>query len=295
MPPPRRHHFPHSPRRRQNQRRHLPDDGSHRTRHAAAARPAQGKSRCPRRTIRRHRPRIQKRPGHHLRLRPDDSLRSFRRRSHRLRPKNSRPDPQHHPRHHRISEVRSPAGNFRRTRRSPTSCRSHRLRNFRCHARHSHPLRRRFQSVPGDEGLLRQALLNLARNAAEASVGAANGGRVLLRGEVVRGPETGFQRITIFDNGPGIPNAARGKLFRPFYTTKANGTGLGLAVVQKIVDPARRPGRRPQSSRRRRRVYRYVTRVRGASRSGRIKKGRYLRTRKHSLFGKQDSMRANRG
>ncbi len=92
-----------------------------------------------------------------------------------------------------------------------------------------------FQSVPGDEGLLRQALLNLARNAAEASVGAANGGRVLLRGEVVRGTETGFQRITIFDNGPGIPNAARGKLFRPFYTTKANGTGLGLAVVQKIV------------------------------------------------------------
>jgi two-component system, NtrC family, sensor histidine kinase HydH len=92
-----------------------------------------------------------------------------------------------------------------------------------------------FKSVPGDEGLLRQALLNLARNAAEASTGAANGGRVLLRGEVVRGSETGFQRITVFDNGPGIPSAARGKLFRPFYTTKANGTGLGLAVVQKIV------------------------------------------------------------
>ena len=92
-----------------------------------------------------------------------------------------------------------------------------------------------FKNVPGDEGLLRQALLNLARNAAEASAGAANGARVLLRGEVVRGPETGFQRITIFDNGPGIPSSARGKLFRPFYTTKANGTGLGLAVVQKIV------------------------------------------------------------
>ncbi|HEY2353071.1 MAG TPA: ATP-binding protein [Candidatus Acidoferrum sp.] len=92
-----------------------------------------------------------------------------------------------------------------------------------------------FRSVPGDEGLLRQALLNLARNAAESCGGAANGGRVLLRGEVVRNGETGFQRITIFDNGPGIPPAARRKLFRPFYTTKANGTGLGLAVVQKIV------------------------------------------------------------
>ncbi len=92
-----------------------------------------------------------------------------------------------------------------------------------------------FKTIPGDEGLLRQALLNLARNAAEASSGAANGGRVLIRGEVVLGAETGFQRITIFDNGPGIPNSARGKLFRPFYTTKANGTGLGLAVVQKII------------------------------------------------------------
>jgi len=92
-----------------------------------------------------------------------------------------------------------------------------------------------FGSVAGDEGLLRQALLNLARNAAEASVGAANGGRVLVRGETLRGNDAAFQRITVFDNGPGIPPDAREKLFRPFFTTKAKGTGLGLAVVQKIV------------------------------------------------------------
>jgi PAS domain S-box-containing protein len=92
-----------------------------------------------------------------------------------------------------------------------------------------------FGSVAGDESLLRQALLNLARNAAEASVGAANGGRVLLRGEAVRGNETAFQRITVFDNGTGIAPDVRDKLFRPFFTTKSNGTGLGLAVVQKIV------------------------------------------------------------
>jgi nitrogen-specific signal transduction histidine kinase len=90
-------------------------------------------------------------------------------------------------------------------------------------------------SVAGDEGLLRQALLNLARNAAEACEGAANGGRVLLRGEVIQGEDSAFQRITVFDNGPGIPPAAQAKLFRPFFTTKANGTGLGLAVVQKII------------------------------------------------------------
>jgi PAS domain S-box-containing protein len=92
-----------------------------------------------------------------------------------------------------------------------------------------------FGNVAGDEGLLRQALLNLARNAAEASLGAANGGRVLLRGETVRGNDASFQRITVFDNGQGIPSDAREKLFRPFFTTKAKGTGLGLAVVQKIV------------------------------------------------------------
>ena len=90
-------------------------------------------------------------------------------------------------------------------------------------------------SVAGDEGLLRQALLNLARNAAEACLGAANGGRVILRGEVARNDESGIQRITVFDNGPGISIAALPKLFRPFFTTKVNGTGLGLAVVQKII------------------------------------------------------------
>lgn len=85
----------------------------------------------------------------------------------------------------------------------------------------------------GDEGLLRQAFLNLARNAAEACEGAPNGGKVLIRGETQKG-EIGLQRVTIFDNGPGIPPAVHGKLFRPFFTTKPRGTGLGLAVVQKI-------------------------------------------------------------
>lgn len=91
------------------------------------------------------------------------------------------------------------------------------------------------RSVAGDEGLLRQAILNLTRNAAEACAGAANGGKVLIRGEFVSHEETGTQRITVFDNGPGIPAANLAKLFQPFYTTKAKGTGLGLAVVQKII------------------------------------------------------------
>lgn len=92
-----------------------------------------------------------------------------------------------------------------------------------------------FAEVAGDEGLLRQALLNVVRNAAEACGEVAVGGRVALRGEIIENDEAGWQRITVSDNGPGIAPAALPKLFRPFFTTKSNGTGLGLAVVQKII------------------------------------------------------------
>src|SRR4029077_15063972 len=60
-----------------------------------------------------------------------------------------------------------------------------------------------FGDVEGDEGFLRQALLNLTRNAAEACAGAAHGGKVLVRGEVARGDEAGLPRITVFYNGTG--------------------------------------------------------------------------------------------
>jgi len=92
-----------------------------------------------------------------------------------------------------------------------------------------------FREVSGDDALLRQAILNLARNAAEAASSNPAGGRVIIRGELdTSGPLQG-QRISISDNGPGIPPESLTKIFMPFYTTKANGTGLGLAVVQKIV------------------------------------------------------------
>jgi len=92
-----------------------------------------------------------------------------------------------------------------------------------------------FGEAGGDEGLLRQALLNLTRNAAEACALADGGGRVAVCGEIVHGEETSVQRIRVTDNGPGIPANVAPKLFRPFFTTKAKGTGLGLAVVQKII------------------------------------------------------------
>ena len=92
-----------------------------------------------------------------------------------------------------------------------------------------------FESIAGDEGLLRQALLNLARNAAEAAAGQPFGGRVEVRGAIERMPSGELQRITITDNGPGIAADDISRIFVPFYTTKTNGTGLGLAIVQKIV------------------------------------------------------------
>ena len=92
-----------------------------------------------------------------------------------------------------------------------------------------------FSDVSGDDALLRQAILNLARNAAEAAVDNPGGGRVIIRGEIEQSGAMPGQRISISDNGPGIPADALTKIFMPFYTTKTNGTGLGLAVVQKIV------------------------------------------------------------
>ncbi len=92
-----------------------------------------------------------------------------------------------------------------------------------------------FGEVAGDESFLRQAFLNLTRNAAEACSSAPNGGKVIVRSENLQRDGAGYQRITIFDNGPGISRDALPKLFRPFFTTKPNGTGLGLAVVQKII------------------------------------------------------------
>ena len=92
-----------------------------------------------------------------------------------------------------------------------------------------------FENLSGDEALLRQALLNLIRNAAEATKDRPFAGRVNVRGSIEQTGERKAQRISVSDNGPGIPVAELSKIFVPFYTTKAQGTGLGLAIVQKIV------------------------------------------------------------
>jgi signal transduction histidine kinase len=90
-----------------------------------------------------------------------------------------------------------------------------------------------FAIVDGDDVLLRQAFSNLLRNALEACAAAGVPPRVSVEAEV----DPGLQvcRISINDNGPGIEPSARDRIFRPFFTTKATGTGLGLALVLKII------------------------------------------------------------
>ncbi|HEY6457828.1 MAG TPA: ATP-binding protein [Steroidobacteraceae bacterium] len=84
--------------------------------------------------------------------------------------------------------------------------------------------------VRADADLLEQALINLLRNAAEAVAGQA-GARI----EVTCGIEAGLCFIEVADNGPGLTDVAREQIFVPFFTTKADGSGVGLSLARRIA------------------------------------------------------------
>jgi PAS domain S-box-containing protein len=90
-----------------------------------------------------------------------------------------------------------------------------------------------FPTIEGDEVLLRQAVSNLVRNALEACAASGKTPSIIIDGKIDR--EQGLVRISVQDNGPGIQPESRDRVFRPFFTTKQQGTGLGLALVQKII------------------------------------------------------------
>jgi signal transduction histidine kinase len=83
--------------------------------------------------------------------------------------------------------------------------------------------------IEADEQLLRQALFNLALNAIQAVPAR---GVIRIRASR-RNNEEAF--IEISDNGPGVSAENRAEIFKPYFTTHEEGTGLGLAVVQQIV------------------------------------------------------------
>jgi signal transduction histidine kinase len=85
--------------------------------------------------------------------------------------------------------------------------------------------------ITADIDLLDQALINLVRNAIEA-LRDAPGGKIALRARQENG---GRIALIVADNGPGIGLEQREKVFVPFYTTKRQGSGVGLSLVRQIV------------------------------------------------------------
>ena len=96
--------------------------------------------------------------------------------------------------------------------------------------------------TPGDPDQLMQVILNLLKNAAEAAPDV--GGTITLRtayraGMKVAAPggrrESLPLQVSITDNGPGVPEELQRHIFEPFVSSKSAGSGLGLALVSKIV------------------------------------------------------------
>jgi signal transduction histidine kinase len=84
-------------------------------------------------------------------------------------------------------------------------------------------------TIEADEQMLRQALFNLILNAIQAVDG---DGDILIHAQKT---STAEGILEVRDNGPGVPAENRAEIFKPYFTTQKQGTGLGLAVVQQIV------------------------------------------------------------
>ena len=85
------------------------------------------------------------------------------------------------------------------------------------------------QAIPADAEMLKIVFHNLLVNGAHAMKGA---GRIRVEVKAV----DGFCLIVFADNGPGIPAEIRDKIFTPFFTTKARGSGLGLPTAKRLIE-----------------------------------------------------------
>jgi signal transduction histidine kinase len=90
--------------------------------------------------------------------------------------------------------------------------------------------------VRGDRMLLREALLNVISNAAEACAPAGGAVSVRVRAVAAPGGSTApIVEVVVTDSGPGIPRSHLGRLFVPGFTTKETGSGVGLAIAERVV------------------------------------------------------------
>ncbi|HEX6994993.1 MAG TPA: ATP-binding protein [Gammaproteobacteria bacterium] len=87
------------------------------------------------------------------------------------------------------------------------------------------------EELTADAELVEQAIINLVRNAMDAVAGTASPEIVM----TARIDSAGRPTIVVADNGHGMDEAVRENIFVPFYTTKRDGTGVGLSVVQQIM------------------------------------------------------------
>lgn len=83
-----------------------------------------------------------------------------------------------------------------------------------------------------DKPLIRQVLTNLIKNGIEAARGAGREAQVV----VTATSPNGKVRITVSDNGPGVPAERLEEIFLPFYTSKQGGSGIGLAISRQIME-----------------------------------------------------------
>ncbi|MBU6467021.1 MAG: hypothetical protein KGQ30_09920, partial [Burkholderiales bacterium] len=91
--------------------------------------------------------------------------------------------------------------------------------------------------VEGDRVLLEQVLINLIRNAADALTAGADSGRlpktITLGFSVV---SERFVRFDVCDNGPGLKGQGIEQLCQPFFSTKTDGMGMGMAICRSIIE-----------------------------------------------------------
>ena len=88
-------------------------------------------------------------------------------------------------------------------------------------------------SAEADKEKLGQAFINLLLNAIEAS---RHGGKILIKSRHHQKGGSPYIEVVIQDQGHGIKEEYLSDIFKPFFTTKSKGTGLGLANVKRIVE-----------------------------------------------------------